>query len=88
MSLNDETLLKDIREGLDRSALLSKYGISEKELDRRIATLAESSTLTQDDLTRMFSVSQMVRSLTRECPFCGATMPLAYDTCTRCGQSQ
>jgi len=80
-----KALVADILAGKDLAAVMKRHKLSERGLDKALATLIERGDISQADLTRLYSSSQLIRSLTWECPVCRKVLPVAIDTCTRCG---
>lgn len=78
-------LRSDIISGLNSSALVKKYRVSEAVLGKLIVQLIESGRLHHEDLAELYSVSEIIRALTWECPYCRKIVPAAYDQCTKCG---
>jgi hypothetical protein len=83
-----KAIVSDILAGKDLAAVMRKHRLSERGLEKALATLIERGDLTQSDLTRLFSSSQLIRSLTWECPVCRKVLPVALDMCTRCGNAR
>jgi hypothetical protein len=83
--VDTKALRSDIIAGLDSLALVKKYRISEAMLGKLIVQLIESGDLRHEDLAELYSVSEIIRALTWECPYCRKVVPAAYDVCTKCG---
>jgi len=83
--VDTNALRSDVLAGLDASALTAKYRISEAVLGKLIVRLIESGDLSHEDLAALYSVSQIIRALTWECPYCRKIVPAAHDECTKCG---
>lgn len=83
-----KAIASDILAGKDLAELMRKYRLSERGIEKALAALIENGELTQSDLTQLFSSSQLIRSLTWECPVCRKVLPVAIDACTRCGNAR
>lgn len=83
-----DAIMADILVGKDLPALMSKHKLSARGLDKALTVLIQRGDLSQSDLTRLYSSSQLIRSLTWRCPVCHKILPEAVDTCTRCGNTR
>ena len=83
--VDTSALRSDIIAGLNAPDLAAKHGISETALGKVIVQLIESGDPSHEDLAALYSVSQIIRALTWECPYCRKIVPAAHDECTKCG---
>lgn len=83
-----QRLRSDVAAGLTARTLTRKYRISEEELAKLVSALVESGDLKSEDLSMLYSVSETIRALTWECPYCRKIVPASYDQCTRCGNAR
>ncbi len=82
-TFNAKELVADIRSGLSRSALLSKYQISHDELSILIRKLLLAKAINETDLRRF--TAPLGASPVFECPECGTMYPDDFDQCPDCG---
>ena len=79
-------VLKDIRDGLDDTALMKKYRLSGAGLQSLFAKLTEAGLLKRADLDkRMANFEKTVELTMVKCPSCGMPQFSAFDECPQCG---
>ncbi len=84
--LDAREVLKDIREGLDDTALMRKYQLSGAGLQSLFSKLTESGLIKRADLDkRMPNFGRTVELTILKCPSCGMGQPSAFDECPCCG---
>jgi len=79
-------VLNDIREGLDDTALMTKYRLSGRGLHSLFSKLIEAGLIERADLDkRMANFEKTVELNMVKCPSCGMPQFSAFDECPQCG---
>ena len=78
-------LVKDIRSGMDRSELIGKYEMSDRELSSTLKKLVEAKVLVISELTRVIPGLAGMPGAGLKCPECGVLSPKDFHQCPACG---
>ncbi len=86
VKIDARDVLKDIRDGLDDSALMAKYRLSGTGLQSLFSKLIEAGMLKRADLDkRMPNFEKTVELAMVKCPSCGMPQFSEFDVCPQCG---
>jgi uncharacterized Zn finger protein (UPF0148 family) len=86
VKLDAREVLKDIRDGLDDAALMTKYRLSVTGLQSVLSKLLEIGLVKRADLDkRNPSLEKTVELTTVKYPSCGMPQFSAFDECPHCG---
>ncbi len=79
-------VLKDIQDGLDDTALMTKYRLSGTGLQSLFSKLVEAGLIRQADLDkRMANFEKTVELTMVKCPSCGMPQFSDFEECPQCG---
>jgi len=86
VKIDARDVLKDIRDGLDDTALMTKYRLSGTGLQSLFSKLIEAGLLKRTDLDkRMPNFEKTVELTMVKCPSCGMPQFSEFDECPQCG---
>jgi uncharacterized Zn finger protein (UPF0148 family) len=86
VKIDARDVVKDIRDGLDDAALMTKYRLSGTGLQSLFSKLTEAGLLKRADLDkRMLNFEKTVELTIVKCPSCGMPQFSAFDECPQCG---
>jgi len=86
VKLDAREVLKDIRDGLDDAALMTKYRLSVAGLQSVLSKLLEIGLVERADLDkRNTGLEKTLELTTVKCPSCGMPQFSAFDECPQCG---
>jgi uncharacterized Zn finger protein (UPF0148 family) len=86
VKIDARDVLKDIRDGLDDTALMKKYRLSGAGLQSLFSKLIEAGLIKRADLDkRMPNFEKTVELTIVKCPSCGMPQFSAFDVCPQCG---
>ncbi len=85
-TINAKEILADIKAGMDDSALMEKYGLSEKGLQSLFEKLTYAGALKQREPEKRPSGPHKVIEYTWKCPACGKPQTKRSDQCPECGK--
>ena len=86
VKLDAREVLKDIRDGLDDTALMTKYRLSGTGLQSLFSKLTEAGLIKRAELDeRMPSFEKTVELTMVKCPSCGMPQFSVFDECPQCG---
>ena len=86
VKIDARDVLKDIRDGLDDTALMTKYRLSGTGLQSLFSKLTEAGLLKRADLDkRMLNFEKTVELTMVKCPSCGMPQFSEFDECPQCG---
>lgn len=84
-TVNVREIVADVRAGLDDSALIEKYRLSEKGLHTVFKKLADVGALKREDLDSRLSRHDNTLETIWRCPACGKPQTRPYEECPDCG---
>ena len=82
--INPKMILSDINAGMDKNALMSKYGLSARQFDSAMRKLNEAGFLTDRQVVKPADMTSGEQSPSR-CPACAAPLVAGLDECPKCG---
>ena len=83
--ISAKELAADIRQGMDDSAIMNKYGLSSQGLETAFKKLIEANILQQSALADRATVTEKTVNLGWKCPACAMPQDRDYDECPQCG---
>jgi hypothetical protein len=83
--ISAKEILADIKAGMDNSALMKKYGLSDKGLQSIFKKLMDMGVLKQEELEKRTCSPGKVMDVAWKCPACGKPQSKQYDECPDCG---
>lgn len=77
-------ILKDMRAGMDDAGLMTKYGLSSKQILKVINMLLWKGLMSPQELEERRSLAKTVYMPTYKCPSCGEIHFTKSETCPKC----
>jgi hypothetical protein len=84
-TVSAKEILADIKRGMDDSALMEKYQLSEKGLQSVFIRLVDLGAVTQEELCKGTSAPEKIVDVAWKCPACGKPQTRQYNECPDCG---
>ncbi len=85
-TINAKEILADIKGGMDDSALMEKYQLSEKGLQSLFKKLVDAGVLKQREQDERPSEPEESGKYVWKCSQCGKSQPKPFDQCPECGK--
>jgi hypothetical protein len=82
--INPKMILADISAGMDKKALMTKYGLSAKQFDSAMRKLTEAGFLTGPQALRQTDAAFGAQAPSK-CPACAVPVTRGLDECPKCG---
>ncbi len=82
--INPKMILADINAGMDKHALMSKYGLSATQFESAMRKLNEAGFLTDHQVMKPADAPLGAHSPSK-CPACATPLPEGLDECPKCG---
>ena len=82
--INPKMILADINAGMNKNALMSKYGLSASQFESAMRKLNEAGFLTGHQVLKRADASSEAQAPSR-CPACATPLARGLDECPKCG---
>ncbi len=83
--ISAKAILADIKAGMDDTALMKKYQLSDKGLQSIFKKLVDAGVLKQEELEKRKREPDKIVDVAWKCPACGKPQSRRYDECPNCG---
>jgi len=88
ITVSAKEILADIKAGMDNTALMKKYGLSDKGLQSVLKKLVDAGVLKQGELEKRPSEPEKADEYVWKCSQCGKPQPKPFDQCPECGAGE